>query len=185
MTNRQTNPMKIVTLAFWIWILSSAFHVAAADVLSPIQAVTIGDGVDLTLNRIIPAGKDTLGGSAYTEYNLTLTNRSDAEFVVLNIAIMANGHRFMVRNLDEIVLQGDPENPRAEDPVKWRDELEKRGFFGMADGISIMPKKSATNSIWVKQSKDETATKINLYLFDATKSSNRRLVRFDLGKTTP
>lgn len=172
-----------------LWFAMATSMLEAAEIKADLpfgQEVVISEGVTIKLNRIIPAGPDTLGGSAYTEYNFTLKNDSDLEFVILKIAAMVYnyGHSFMIRNLDEIALQEDPNNPRTEDRAKWREELEKQGFFGMADGISVMPHKSATNSIWVKQSRDEMATRVHLYLFDSKNRRSGNLVKLDLHPDT-
>lgn len=52
----------------------------------------------------------------------------------------------------------------VDDPQKWRDEIKKRGFPRDGAGISVFPSETATGSIWVKQSGNEAANRMQLYL---------------------
>lgn len=179
--------IKSLTMLLALLTLVSSPAATAGMLSFPLtvgQAVPIADDVTLTLNKVTPADKEALGGSAYTEYNLTITNNTDLEFVILKIAAVVydRGTEFMVRNVDEIVQQDDPGNPRKEDPAKWHDDLEKQGFLGMSDGISVMPKKTLTNSVWFKQAKGETVRRIQLYLFDSVKRGRGNLVKLELSK---
>lgn len=64
----------------------------------------------------------------------------------------------------QIGVQAAANKIYVDDPQKWRDEIKKRGFQRDEAGISVFPSESATGSIWVKQSGNETANRMQLYL---------------------
>lgn len=72
------------------------------------KIIKIGS-VEVLLNKVVPAGKDALGGEGFTEYNLTLTNKSaDKDVVLSNVALSIHGEaRSMSTNPDDIVNQGN------------------------------------------------------------------------------
>lgn len=72
------------------------------------QAIKLGD-VKVSLNQVVPPGKESLGGEGFTEYNLTITNTSrENELILSNAMISANGKlRPMVKDYDDIVNQGN------------------------------------------------------------------------------
>lgn len=64
----------------------------------------------------------------------------------------------------QIGVQAAANKIYVDDPQKWRDEIKKRSFQRDEAGISVFPSESATGSIWVKQSGNEAADLIQLYL---------------------
>ncbi|MDD2914973.1 MAG: hypothetical protein PHP70_06600 [Gallionella sp.] len=64
----------------------------------------------------------------------------------------------------QIGVQAAANKIYVDDPQKWRDEIKKQGFQRDDAGISVFPSESATGSIWVKQSGNETANRMQLYL---------------------
>ena len=65
----------------------------------------------------------------------------------------------------------------VDDPQKWSDEITKRGFQRDAAGIAVFPSESTTGSIWVKQSGEEVADRMQLYMKQGGVS---RLVKLEL-----
>lgn len=64
----------------------------------------------------------------------------------------------------QIAVQQGAKKIYVDDPQKWREEIDKRGFQRDAAGIVVFPSEKTTGSIWVKQASDEIADWVQLYL---------------------
>lgn len=130
--------MKFVKQVLMVFIMMmSGFAMAAT--LSPGDKVS-SDGFDVSLNKVVQPGADTIGGKGYTEYNLTLGNESgDKELVVSNIAVVVHGKtKSMVKDFDDIVAQGDTTQKSVSTNVGSAAAGYVGGLFGMVGSLASM-----------------------------------------------
>lgn len=144
--------MKLIRIFMGaMFLLGLTANAMAVERIGVGETIRIGD-VGVTLNKIVPAGKDSLGGEGFTEYNLTVKNGSASKEVVLaNVAMAINGEtRYMVKNPDEIVRQGNSQGKDAATEAGAGAVGAIGGMFGVLGSIgSQMLTNHAVNKIYV------------------------------------
>lgn len=119
--------MSMMRMMAMVILMCSGSIALAVEQIAVGTSVKIGN-IEVLLNKVVPAGKEELGGAGYTEYNLTLTNRSaDKDVVLSNVVLSVHGEsRAMVKNPDDIVSQGDT----TEKSVATNTGAAAVGFLG-------------------------------------------------------
>lgn len=157
-------PRKLLIAALIAAQLTSGAFAASQDVpaavggkgptvvrIEPGKTVKV-DGFELVLNEVVQPGADAIGGEGFTEYSLTVSNRSaDKELVIANATLSVRGDsRHVVRDYDDIVNQGNTSGKAAATTAGATAAGFIGGMFGVVGtAVSMIGVNAAASKIYV------------------------------------